>query len=325
MSTDQKSNDKIIIRLWPKTPVLYPMAILALFCGIVSQIFGVPDELRNPGTTPASLPVETQVSEEGTMPRQDEDTDAISGKLFPDPDTTPETPDTSVDQSTPVPDPGDKTDAPADPGGVESATETINSPMSAGSLHSEKSQSGLANTIVALLFLFMLAFSLFVVCIDFEVRWSLLMLVGFLLIVMGLLMADILGYITLPSAISILDNFTLYATPLFYYCVFATWVLLMIVSSIIARLHYVKIESNEVIAVGGILESQKRMSTFRMHYTKEIQDVFEYYLPFVRSGRLIFTFPNEEQPLIMDNVININRVLKQLDKTSSAFQVKESE
>lgn len=305
------------------------MAILALFCGIVSQIFGVPDELRNPGATPSALPAETKASEDGGMPQQEENNDAISGKLFPDPETTPDTPSNPGNDSTPATEPGaeDKPDTPAEPVAEEAPpeAETVNSPMSAGKLHSEKSQSGLVNTIVALLFLFMLAFSLFVVCIDFEVRWSLLMLVGFLLIVMGLLMADILGYITLPSAISILDNFTLYATPLFYYCVFATWVVLMIVSSIIARLHYVKIESNEVVAVGGILESQKRMSTFRMHYTKEIQDVFEYYLPFVRSGRLIFTFPNEEQPLIMDNVININRVLKQLDKTSSAFQVKESE
>jgi hypothetical protein len=141
------------------------------------------------------------------------------------------------------------------------------------------------------------------------------------MILMGALVADKFDYISLPPMLSFFDNFTLYATPLFYYCVFAIWIILMIVSAIIARLHYVRIEHNEVVVVSGILESQKRMSTFRMHYTKEIQDVFEYYLPFVRSGRLIFTFPNEEQPLIMDNVIGLNRVLKRLDQTSSSFQV----
>ena len=51
-----------------------------------------------------------------------------------------------------------------------------------------------------------------------------------------------------------------------------------------------------------------------MRYTKEIHDVMEYYLPFVRSGRLIFSFPEQNEAVIIDNVINIKKVTKQLDE-----------
>ena len=276
----------IIIRLWPKTPVLYPMAILALICGIVSQIFGVPVELTDAGNA-APPPAAVEPGSEPAPPAEAPDSNTEPGA------------------------------APA-PAGEDAVA-----PL-AFAKDVDRSQSGLVNTILAVVFLIMSAFSLFVVCIDFEVRWSLLIFVVCMLVLMGALLADKMGYISLPDALAIFSNFTLYATPLFYYCVFAIWILLMIVSATIARLHYVRVEHNEVVVVSGILEQQKRMSTFRMHYTKEIQDVFEYYLPFVRSGRLIFTFPNEEQPLIMDNVIGLNRVLKRLDRKSSSFQVTNS-
>ncbi|MDF1812723.1 MAG: hypothetical protein P1V20_10930 [Verrucomicrobiales bacterium] len=295
-------NGVIIIRLWPKTPILYPMAILALICGIVSQIYGIPGELAD---AHARLDAEVR-----SIEKNDTEETVIPNVEEPAP-TTPDSSDTTI-----VPAPATESTPQAEP---DPAPATSNLAVSDDI---DKSKSSIIQTSLALLFLAMLGFSLFVVCIDFEVRWSLLVFVVLLMIIMATLMADKLGYIELPNPLGFLDHFILYATPLFYFSVFGIWVLLMIVSAIIARFHYVRIEANEVVVMSGVLETQKRMSTFRMHYTKEIQDVFEYYLPFVRSGRLVFTFPNEEHPLIMDNVLGINKVLKQLDKSSSAFQVR---
>lgn len=296
---------RIIIRLWPKTPILYPMAILALVCGIVSQIYGIPEELKQVNSNPPAEEVRT--IEEGEVE------ETVIPNLNDDPKKFP-----------PASEDAETTIIPAPPSTPTESEETPDPVTSELSIVKDvnKSHSGIIQTTLALVFLAMLAFSLFVVCIDFEVRWSLLVFVVLLMIIMGVLMADKLGYIQLPNPLGFLDHFILYATPLFYFSVFGIWMLLMIVSAIIARFHYVRIEANEVIVMSGVLETQKRMSTFRMHYTKEIQDVFEYYLPFVRSGRLVFTFPNEEQPLIIDNVLGINKVLRQLDKSSSAFQVR---
>ncbi len=274
----KKSNpdDVIIIRLWPMTPIFYPMAILALICGIVSHFAGVPAELMQvEGANTATVVGE-----------------ATSAYLAPDVVS-----DDAVDDGvSPVPDAGT---APAE----------------------GKSQSGLINTILAMAFLFSFAFSMFVVCIDFEVRWSLVAFLLVLMAVVGVLVADRMAIIQLPSAMSVLSNFTLYATPLFYFAVFAVWLILMAISAVIARLHYVKIEHNEIVEHGGVMETQKRMSTFRMHWTKKITDVFEYWLPFVNSGTLIFEFPNDK-PLILRNVLKIDKVIKKLDAKSSSFQVK---
>ncbi|MDF1752827.1 MAG: hypothetical protein P1U89_08655 [Verrucomicrobiales bacterium] len=296
--TKSSDGDKIIIRLWPKTPVLYPMAILALICGIVGQIYGIPQEL---------VDVKKAANQEIRSVTPNEAAPAV----IP-----------NVEESEPSVPPA--TEAPVENERIE-ATPEPEEALLAISDSVDKSQSSIVQTVLALVFLATLSFSLFVVCIDFEVRWSLLTFVILLMIIMALLMADKLDYIQLPNPLGFLDHLILYATPLFYFSVFGIWLMLMVVSAIIARFHYVKIDSNEVVVMSGVLESQKRMSTFRMHYTKEIQDIFEYYLPFVRSGRLVFTFPNEEQPLIMDNVIGINKVLKKLDRSSSAFQVREVE
>ena len=88
-----------------------------------------------------------------------------------------------------------------------------------------------------------------------------------------------------------------------------------------SRVHYVKIEPNEVIVVGGVLERQQRYSTMRMRYTKEVQDVLEYYLPLVKSGRLILSFPEQNEAVIIDNVLNIKRVTSELDGLISSLQI----
>ena len=88
----------------------------------------------------------------------------------------------------------------------------------------------------------------------------------------------------------------------------------MAISIFITRYQYVKVEAKELIVVGGMLERQQRYDTMRMRYTKEINDVMEYYLPFVRSGRLIFSFPEQSEAVIIDNVMNIKKVTKRLDE-----------
>ena len=292
-----EDDDVIIIRLWPKTPLLYPMAIMALICGIAGLIFGTPQELvdnyleDNPAAQSTNEGIEAKEAKETTGEDSEE--------------AVPE-----VEKAEPEVEGADDVVAPL---AVASESKPVKKPVGiADKIH----------TIMAILFLATFAFSLFVVCIDFEVRWSMLGFALIMIIILAIFGADRLGYIQLPNAFSVLSKFTLFATELFYFSVFLIWLVLMLVSAVIARLHYVKIEHNEVIEYGGVMESQKRMSTMRMHWTKEIKDVCEYWLPFVRSGTLVFTFPNEEKPLILNNVLHINKVLKKLDKKSSSFQFK---
>jgi hypothetical protein len=47
----------------------------------------------------------------------------------------------------------------------------------------------------------------------------------------------------------------------------------------------------------------------------------EHYLPFVRAGRIILSFPDQAEAVIIDNVLHIQEVAAQLEKLVSTLQV----
>lgn len=258
---DENRPRTLIIRIWPNIPILYPMAIAALICGIFSLMFGIDTELERISTTPVA---KTQVAANDT-------------------------------QVTTL------------------ATEYVVD-------YKQMAERTKASQVIALIFLAFFTYTMVVVCTDIVLTWALL----------GLAVATILGLVVfildiyhglLGGLFAWLGGFVPMANAHFYFAIFAIWAVLMLAAMIYARLHYVKIESNEVIVVGGMLDKRKRYSTMRMQYTKEVCDVFEYYLPFVRSGRLIMRFPNEEEPIIIDHVMNVDRVTKKLDFVAASLQV----
>ena len=270
---------RIIIRQWPKTPVLYPMALVALICAIVGVIAG-------PGMTDAPAVEEAK-------PTAVEKAEAPSGE----------------DATLPA----------------EGAEDPVKEASAAESKKDAKAAVGgpwrKVDRTMAVIFLFVLTFSLFSLCVDFEVRWAFVVFAVIVILILGAVLADIFfGFFT--GFFAFLGGFTPVANPHFYFALTGIWIFLMLISLLIVRFNFVKIESNELVVVRGFLERQQRHSTFRMRYTKDIQDVFEYYLPFVRSGRLVFNFPGEEEPVVIDNVIQIDRVIKDLDEVSSVMQVK---
>ncbi len=220
-SSAKPHNHTISIRLWPKIPVLYPVALAALICGIIS----------------------------------------------------------------------------------------LNSPVGSQTQH-----------VVAIAFLGVLAFSLFTLTIDVGFTWALAWALG--VVIVGLLLFIVNIYTTfLKDILPFLANFKPEINAHAYFTVVVVWLLLMLVGFIIARFHYVKVEPNEIIMVGGVLDKRRRYSTTGVRYTKEITDVFEYYLPFIRAGRLVLRFPNEEEPVILENVLHMDQVIKRMEEITSVMQV----
>lgn len=269
---EERHPHSLVIRIWPNVPILYPMAIAALLCGIFSLMFGFDRELNRIATKPTisqSAPAQSGVA------IQD------SNKTW-----------TVID--------GDKVLVTADPDKI------------AGKIQAEQ--------VIALIFLAALAYTLIVVCTDIVLTWALLGLFTGVIFALILFIVNIY-HPFLPGLFSFLGSFTPVANAQFYFAIFLIWGVLMIGGIIYSRFHYVKIESNEVVLVGGVLDKRKRLSSMRMQYTKEICDVFEYYLPFVRSGRLILRFPQEAEPVIIDHVMNVDKVIAKLDHVTATLQV----
>jgi len=249
------------IRVWPNIPILYPMAIAALLCGIFSLLFGLDSELKRISTPPAPV---VSASQDGKA--------------------------TSI-----------------------TPTET---PVK----YAEIAQRLKVEQVIALIFLAAFAYTMVVVCTDIILTWALLGVAAAVILSMGLFILNIY-YHFLNGFFNFLGGFIPIANAHFYFSIFVVWVLLMIAAIIYARFHYVQIESNEVIVVGGVLDKRRRFSTMRMTYTKEVFDVFEYYLPFVRSGRLIIRFTGESEPIVIDHVMQLDAVVKKLDHVTATMQV----
>lgn len=251
----------LVIRIWPNIPILYPMAIAALVCGILSFMFGVNSELKS-----MSGPPQVMTTSAGS-------TQTVAGVIV--------------------------------------KPEEIREKM-----RNEQ--------VIALVFLAVFAYSLVVVCTDIVLTWALLGVALITIAGMGLFIANIYWGI-LAGLFDFFSAFAPAANSHFYFCIFAIWLILMIAAVIYARFHYVKIESNEVIVVGGVLDKRRRYSTMRMQYTKEVIDVFEYYLPLVRSGRLVLRFPNESEPIVIDHVMHVDRVVRKLDHVAASLQISSGE
>lgn len=258
--------ETILIRMWPKTPVLYPMAILALLFGLIGLFAGSSPHIR---TLNKMYHPTVQVTMQGEQ--------ATSSPVTLDQEQV-----------------------------IEQA---------------DKLAKGLfLDRLMGLIFLFVFAFSLFTLSVDLEVRWALVTFASSMIVLLLLILIN-QQYEFLPGVLSTIASLSPMASPQFYFAIFAIWAILMAISCAVVRFHYVRIESNEVIVVGGLLERQQRFPTMRMRYTRDIQDVFEYYLPFVRSGRLILSFAEQNESVVIDNVINIDKITKQLDLISSVLHV----
>lgn len=262
---DAEKAHTLIIRVWPNIPILYPMAIAALVCGILSMMFGIDSELKRVATKPAA---HATINADGST------TAAVA-----------------TDNKYNV---------------------TMDHDVIVRKVRNEQ--------VIALVFLSVFTYSLVVVCTDIVLTWALLGIALATIAGMGLFIANIYWHI-FGRLFEFLSGFAPYANSHFYFCIFAIWLILMVAAVIYARFHYVKIESNEVIVVGGVLDKRRRYSTMRMQYTKEVIDVFEYYLPFVRSARLVLRFPNEAEPIVIDHVINVDAVVKKLDHVAASLQV----
>lgn len=86
-----------------------------------------------------------------------------------------------------------------------------------------------------------------------------------------------------------------------------------------ARFNYWKVEKNEIYYKSGILANIQRFPIANLRYDKEIYDIFQFIA--LRSGKFTL-FPEAGKAIVLDNVLNVNKKAKQLDKLLSQIRVK---
>jgi len=104
-----------------------------------------------------------------------------------------------------------------------------------------------------------------------------------------------------------------------------TVILLFILGIVIisTRFEYYKIERNEIIHKKGIFSSAERFPAKSLRFKKEIPDVFEFFL--LRAGRFTIMPGKADEVMILNTVLNINKVEKHLDWLLSHVSVEPDE
>ncbi len=174
-------------------------------------------------------------------------------------------------------------------------------------------------SLFGLLFIGVLAFNLSVLAFDFTRAAFVALIFFFAFIgVGGWLLESQTGAIT--KLAGIVGSFHFYANPQFYFGVFVILSLIFGGVFIQTRFDYWELQHNELLHHRGLVGDVERFSAHYVRWTKEIPDVFEYCL--LLSGRLVLYVREREKPIVLPNVLNINRLELRMAKIQSTMHVK---
>jgi len=172
--------------------------------------------------------------------------------------------------------------------------------------------------VATLAFLGILAVNLVVLGFDFPRTTSLTLFFFAAALVMGLALIGEYYPTVLPALGNLMRKFRPLASVQFYWAFFCMMGLIYALVWIVAHFDYWEVRPNELLHHHGVLSGLERFSAPHMTIEKEITDVFEYLL--LRSGRLILQ-PSNERPIILDNVLFIERKELTITRMLGALQV----
>lgn len=121
----------------------------------------------------------------------------------------------------------------------------------------------------------------------------------------------------------ILDFFgglNLFMSKGFYYTFAGVFAVIYLLVFINTRFSYWEIQPNEIVHHHGFLGDIHRYPTRGLRMRKEISDVFEYIL--LRSGTLVLTPEGVERPILLENVIGLNKVEDKIQRLLGTLKVR---
>jgi len=184
----------------------------------------------------------------------------------------------------------------------------------------EEAAANRAGEIVTLLFLVVLSMNLVVLAFDFPRTTSLTL---FFFIGMVLMGAFLLFHFN-PQLLPVVGNFLAMLRPVanhqFYFLLSGILAVFYVLVMFSVRFDYWEVRPNELLHRHGYMSDLKRQPAPNIRIDKEIGDVFEYLL--LGSGRLIIQTTLEPRPIVLENVLFIDKKEQQLTKMLGALQVK---
>ncbi|MFO1052507.1 MAG: hypothetical protein U1F36_09855 [Planctomycetota bacterium] len=170
------------------------------------------------------------------------------------------------------------------------------------------------NTFLTVFFLNLLVFAF-----DFSRIKSITLIALLAALLLGLGWADSVWNIGVGIR-SVLGSIDVRMNTQFYgfTAVFLTVMMLCVLVN--TRFNYYEVNHREILHHHGYLGDITRMPTSGLRLNKEIYDLFEFAL--LRSGRLIFYPSTSREAIVIENVLNVNRVEERIKDLLAVIAVK---
>jgi len=172
-------------------------------------------------------------------------------------------------------------------------------------------ESGLVGRIWLLIFVFN------ILVISFE--FSRIRSVAIVFFLLAFVFAGIqFGY--LAAVGDFLRSLPLLMNSTFYYVIAGIFSIIYLLVFINTRFNYWEFQPNEILHHHGFLGDVHRYPTRGLRMQKEITDVMEYIL--LRAGTLVIAPPELDRPIVLENVINLNRVEDKIQRLLGTLKVR---
>jgi hypothetical protein len=163
----------------------------------------------------------------------------------------------------------------------------------------------------------MALFTFNILVISFEFSRIRSVAIAFLLIALALA-ASQLGWV--DNIADFFRGLGLVMNKAFYGCVGFVFSIIFLLVFINSRFSYWEIQPNEILHHHGFLGDVHRYPTRGLRMKKEITDVLEYIL--LHAGTLVLDPQGEERPIVLENVIGLNKVEDKIQRLLGTLKVR---
>lgn len=106
----------------------------------------------------------------------------------------------------------------------------------------------------------------------------------------------------------------------FYWVVSVAFSIIYLIVFLTTRFNYWEFQPNEILHHHGFLGDMQRYPTRGLRMQKEITDVLEHIL--LRAGTLVLVPPGVERPIVLENVIQLNKVEDKIQRLLGTLKVR---
>jgi hypothetical protein len=171
------------------------------------------------------------------------------------------------------------------------------------------------STLVGRIWILLFVFNMLVISFEFTRIRS----VAIIFAILAFVFAGIeFGF--LASVGSFLRDIPIFMNKTFYFVVAIVFTIIYLIVFLTTRFNYWEFQPNEILHHHGFLGDVQRYPTRGLRMQKEITDVLEHIL--LRAGTLVLVPPGVDRPIVLENVINLNKVEDKIQRLLGTLKVR---